>query len=198
MSTQILGEKLRSLREANKLPLRKVAALMDIDVAILSKMERGERRLNRELVQKLAKLYKYNADELTVLFLSENLLHEIVNEKLGLKALQVAEAQLEYKAFLKTDRNMLVRKLQKVICQFEGIEKAWIYGSFSRKDDGPQSDIDVAVATDKKFSYFDLADVQYHAENALGKKVDIGFIESFKPHIWEQVKPDLKLIYEKG
>lgn len=198
MPTTTLGEKLRSLREANKLPLRKVAALMDLDVAILSKMERGERRLNKELVQKLAKLYRYDADELMVLFLSGKILQEIGDEALGMKALQLAEEQLQYRVFLKTDRTLLVRKLKNVIARFDGIKKAWIYGSFSRKDDGPRSDIDVAIQTDKKFSYFDLADVQHLAESALGKKVDVGFIDTFKPHIWEHVKPDLKLIYEKG
>ena len=41
MSTETIGEKLRHIREEKELPLRKVAALLDIDVAILSKMERG-------------------------------------------------------------------------------------------------------------------------------------------------------------
>jgi len=39
---ETIGEKLRQLREQNNLPLRKVAALVDIDTAVLSKMERGE------------------------------------------------------------------------------------------------------------------------------------------------------------
>jgi transcriptional regulator with XRE-family HTH domain len=47
MSKEKLGELLRRLRVEQKLPLRKVAALLDIDVAILSKMERGERKLKR-------------------------------------------------------------------------------------------------------------------------------------------------------
>jgi cytoskeletal protein RodZ len=48
MSTETtIGEKLRELRESKELPLRKVSALLDIDVAILSKMERGERKLSK-------------------------------------------------------------------------------------------------------------------------------------------------------
>ena len=38
MSTKTIGEKLRHIREEKELPLRKVAALLDIDVAILSKI----------------------------------------------------------------------------------------------------------------------------------------------------------------
>ncbi len=96
MSTENIREKLRNLREDNKLPLRKVAAIIDIDVAILSKMERGERRLSREVVLKLAKLYNYDLDELLVLFLSDKVVYEIGDEDLALKALAVAEKQIKY------------------------------------------------------------------------------------------------------
>lgn len=96
MSTKNIGDKLRRLREENELPLRKVAAMVDIDVAILSKMERGERRLTKDIVQKLAKLYKHDTEELLVLFLSDKVLYEIGNEDLALKALHVAEEQIKY------------------------------------------------------------------------------------------------------
>ena len=96
MSTKTIGEKLRKLREEKKLPLRKVAALLDIDVAILSKMERGERRLTKEVVLKLADIYKYSADDLLVLFLSDKIMYEIQDEDLGEKALKVAEKRVKY------------------------------------------------------------------------------------------------------
>ncbi len=96
MSTENIGEKLRKLREENELPLRKVAALIDIDVAILSKMERGERPLTKEVVNNLAKIYKYDEEELTILFLSQKILNEIGNEDLALKAMMVAEEQIKY------------------------------------------------------------------------------------------------------
>jgi transcriptional regulator with XRE-family HTH domain len=96
MSTETIGEKLRQLREENNLPLRKAAALIDIDVAILSKMERGERKLSKEIVLKLAKIYNYNADELLILFLSDRIMYEIQDEALGEKALKVAERRVKY------------------------------------------------------------------------------------------------------
>jgi transcriptional regulator with XRE-family HTH domain len=92
----MLGEKLRQLREQNELPLRKVAALIDIDVAILSKMERGERKLTKEVVLKLAYLYNHSADDLLVLFLSDKIMYEIQDEVLGEKALKVAEERIKY------------------------------------------------------------------------------------------------------
>jgi len=102
MSTETIGEKLRQLREQNEMPLRKVAALIDIDVAILSKMERGERKLTKAVVLKLADIYKYSADKLLVSFLSDKIMYEIQNEDLGEKALKVAEKRVKY---LKAIRN---------------------------------------------------------------------------------------------
>lgn len=93
VSTETIGEKLRHIREEKQLPLRKVAALLDIDVAILSKMERGERRITKEVVLKLAGIYDYNADDLLVSFLSDKILYEIQDEDLGIEALRVAEAR---------------------------------------------------------------------------------------------------------
>lgn len=102
MSTETIGEKLRHLREENGLPLRKVAAMLDIDVAILSKMERGERKLSKEVVLKLAGFYNYSTDELIVLFLSDKIIYEIQDEDLGEKALKVAEERVKY---LKATKN---------------------------------------------------------------------------------------------
>ena len=96
MSTKNIGDKLRKLREGKELPLRKVAALLDIDVAILSKMERGERRLTKGIVSKLAKIYGHDADELQVLFLSDKILYEVQDEEFGIEALKVAEKRMNY------------------------------------------------------------------------------------------------------
>ncbi len=96
MSTETIGEKLRHIREEKELSLRKVAAVLDIDVAILSKMERGERRITKEVVLKLAGIYDYSADELLVSFLSDKILYEIEDEDLGIEALKVAEERVKY------------------------------------------------------------------------------------------------------
>lgn len=95
MST--LGFRLRELREQAGLSLRKAAMQADIDVAILSKMERGERKFSKDLVLKLADLYEANSDQLVITFLSEKVLYELQNEDFGLEALKAAEKQLKYK-----------------------------------------------------------------------------------------------------
>lgn len=193
-----LGETLRKLREEKQLPLRIVASYLDIDQAILSKVERGQRKLNREQVVRIAQYFQVKKEILLVLWLSDKLVYELEDEELALKALQLAEEHVAYVAFKKIDRNKIKKQLIAGIRKFEKIQKAWIYGSFSREDDGPKSDIDIALETSEGFSYFDLADVQYQLEKLVNRKVDVGFMDTFKPYILEHVKPDLQLIYEKG
>lgn len=87
---------IRKLREERELPLRTVAAFLDIDQAILSKIERGQRKPTREQVVKLAEYYKVNENDLIVAWLSDKLVYEIENEQFALQALQVAEKKIRY------------------------------------------------------------------------------------------------------
>ena len=192
-----LGDIIRKLRDDKELPLRTVAAYLDIDQAILSKVERGKRRATREHVVKLARYFKVKEESLLVAWLSDKLVYELEDEDMALKALQAAEEKVSYIAFKKIDRKDVLQQLKNGIEKFALVEKAWIYGSFARGDDGYKSDIDIALQTNEKFTYFDLAEVQYQLENKINRKVDVGFIDSFKPYIFEHVKADLKLIYER-
>jgi predicted nucleotidyltransferase/plasmid maintenance system antidote protein VapI len=192
------AEQIKEMRISTGKPLRIIASSLDIDQSILSKIENGKRKASREQVVKLAKLYKTDQNKLLVSWLSDKLVYEISNEDNALEALQMAEDRIAYAAFQKIDRKKLLALIKKEIKKFEKIQKAWIYGSFSRQDDEPKSDIDIAIETDKKFSYFDLAEIQYRLENVVNRKIDIGFIDSFRPAIFDRVKPDLKLIYERN
>ncbi len=192
-----LGELIKKLRLEKKLPLRAVSSYLAVDQAILSKIERGQRKASRELISKLALYYGANEDDLMVAWLSDRIVCEVKTEKMGLKALQLAEDQIKYLTFRNSDRTVLKSQIAAAISKFAGINQAWIYGSFSRGDDRPGSDIDIAVRADEKFSYFDLAEVKNQLEKLIERKVDIGFMDAFKPYIYDHVKPDLKLIYER-
>ena len=91
-----LGDTIRKLREDKELPLRTVAAFLDIDQAILSKIERGQRKPTRELVLKLAAYFKVKENDLLVAWLSDKLVYEVEDEDMALKALQVAEERVKY------------------------------------------------------------------------------------------------------
>jgi predicted nucleotidyltransferase len=191
------GEAIRKLREDRKLTLRVVSDSLGIDQAILSKIERGQRRANRVLVTQLAEFYKADTEELMVAWLADKIIYELSDESLALQAIQVAEAKVKYAIFSKVDRQMLLSSIAQELRQFLKIKKAWVFGSFSREDDHPNSDIDLAIDADSGFSYFDLAEVQHVLENRLNRKVDIGFVDSFKSHIASNVQADLKVIYER-
>lgn len=96
-----LGETIRKRREDKELPLRTVAAYLDIDQAILSKIERGQRNANREQVIKLARFFNINETDLLVFWPSEKLVYEVRNEDVALKALQVAEEKVKYQKMKK-------------------------------------------------------------------------------------------------
>jgi transcriptional regulator with XRE-family HTH domain len=76
--------------------LRHVSALLDIDTAILSKIERGERKATREQINKLAEILEINKESLIVQYLSEKILYELKDEDLGIQALKVAEKTIKY------------------------------------------------------------------------------------------------------
>jgi len=194
---QHISSLLRELRVEKGYPLRKVAAFLDIDQAILSKMERGLRNINKEQVVKLARFFDYDEKKMILVYLSDRVLYEVGDDVNALEALKVAERVLEYKAYSAIDRNQIIEIIVDVMGNFPQIIKAWIYGSFAREEDRPESDIDIAVKTDEGFSYFDLAGLQYRLEEELNRKIDIGFINSFKPRILENVKKELILIYER-
>lgn len=86
-----LGEKIRTIRESKCLLLRQVAAHLEIDTALISKIERGERRLTREQVIKLAKFYNVTDEELLTLWLSDKLLDTIENDPFAMQGLNKAK-----------------------------------------------------------------------------------------------------------
>jgi len=90
------GDHIRLLREQSKLPLRKVAAALDIDPSTLGKIERGERSANKEIVHILADLYKVSESELNVVFLSDRVAYELIEEINAKEILEVAEEKIRY------------------------------------------------------------------------------------------------------
>lgn len=89
------GEILRSQRENKGLLLRQVAAKLDIDTAILSKIERGDRKPTREMISKLADILDLDKDVLIIQFMSEKILYEIADEELGLQILKESEKKFK-------------------------------------------------------------------------------------------------------
>lgn len=96
-----LGSTIKKLREEQEQPLRTVAAHLNIDLAILSKIEHGHRKPSREQVVKLAKYFKVNEDDLIVAWLSDKIFYELEDEENALKALHLAEEKVKYYSKIK-------------------------------------------------------------------------------------------------
>ncbi|UBB90993.1 helix-turn-helix transcriptional regulator [Candidatus Kaistella beijingensis] len=90
------GEKIRNLRESNGMLLRELAALLNIDTALLSKIERNERRAKREQLAILSTLLHISEQELLTLWLANQLYDILKDEENATAALKVAEKQIEY------------------------------------------------------------------------------------------------------
>ncbi len=94
---QSFGEIIKKLRDDQGLILRQVAAALDVDQAIISKFEKGERTPNREQVVAFANYFRVKEDDLLIAWLSDKITTELQDEKVALKALWVAEEKIKYK-----------------------------------------------------------------------------------------------------
>ncbi len=96
MNSITFGEKIRNLRESNGMLLRELAALLNIVTALLSKIERNERRAKREQLAILSTLLHISEQELLTLWLANQLYDILKDEENATAALKVAEKQIEY------------------------------------------------------------------------------------------------------
>lgn len=91
-----LGQKIRETREKQNLLLRQVAAHIEVDTALMSKAERGERNLNREQVIKLAQLLKVSEDEFVSLWLCDKVIEAVGTDPLAEQGIKKALTKIKY------------------------------------------------------------------------------------------------------
>ncbi|MGZ4009908.1 MAG: helix-turn-helix domain-containing protein [Flavisolibacter sp.] len=89
------GERIKQLREEKGLLQRQLAASLEMDTPMFSKIERGERKAKREQVLELAKLLMVPPEELLALWLAGKVYEMVKNEEVALKALSVTEDEVK-------------------------------------------------------------------------------------------------------
>ena len=52
-------------------------------------------------------------------------------------------------------------------------EKLWVFGSCARKEERPDSDVDLLVKYEPKYNLFDAIDLKDDMEHVLGREVDV-------------------------
>lgn len=86
----LLSEILKSKRETKDLLLREVASMIEVDTALISKIEKGDRKPTREQVEKLALALDINYQELLKLWLSEKVYDDVKGEDVAVDAIKLA------------------------------------------------------------------------------------------------------------
>ena len=88
-----------------------------------------------------------------------------------------------------------------IICQYfrKPIEKAWVFGSFSRGEQRPDSDIDILITfvpnTKMGLQFFGMID---DLEKLLNRSVDLVVEGDLLPFAAKSANRDKKLIYERN
>jgi len=89
------GEKIKELREDQGLLQRQLAASLEIDTPMFSKIERGERKAKREQVEQLADLLCVDKPALFSIWLADQILDLIQNEPQAIEAIEIVKKELK-------------------------------------------------------------------------------------------------------
>lgn len=91
-----LGQKIREIRARQNLLLRQVAAELEVDTALMSKIERGDRNASKQQVIEIAKFLNANEEELLTLWLADKIESTIVEEPtIAFQAMKIAKKKLK-------------------------------------------------------------------------------------------------------
>lgn len=100
------GERIKELRESKGLLQRQLAATLEIDTPMFSKIERGDRKAKRDQVITLAKLLSTKEDELLTLWLADQVYDLVKDEEVGVKAIKAAEEEIKLKVKSKKNKGI--------------------------------------------------------------------------------------------
>jgi transcriptional regulator with XRE-family HTH domain len=92
------GSYIRQWRDVRKLPLRKVAAHLDIDTSTLSKIERDERQASPDYLKPLAEILQLDFKEVQSKFIADKITKDFGEMEYLKEGLKIAEEQIKYSA----------------------------------------------------------------------------------------------------
>jgi len=77
----LFAERIKRLREERQLLQRQLAAVLEIDTPMYSKIERGDRRAKREQIPIIAKILQTDEKELLSLWLADQVTEVVEKDK---------------------------------------------------------------------------------------------------------------------
>jgi transcriptional regulator with XRE-family HTH domain len=111
---------LKNAREQKGLKTREVAQLLKIDQALISKFESGTRKPTKDQITKLAQLLEIDYETLMTAWLKEKILYEIGDEEFALKALLLAEQEIQNKK--KEINSIIISSFQTILDEIETLK----------------------------------------------------------------------------
>ena len=174
------GERIRQLREEQNLPQRQIAALLDIDASLLAKYERNERQPSKELITKIAEIYKVESAELLEEALTDKIALQILNEDVDSKILRVAEYKVNYLQ-KKIDLDTLI-DISNVEAKTDKLTTVSLFSGCGGMDKGFIGD----------FAVFENRNKKYFSSNSFNivwaNDIDPGAVETYKLNIGQHIE----------
>lgn len=98
---------------------------------------------------------------------------------------------------------MSTQTMAQVIADYfkqQPVVKAWLFGSYSRGEERPDSDVDILITLDKKANVglFKLSGMSLDLQDLLNKRVDLVTDKGLLPFARETADRDKILIYERA
>jgi len=97
MSNETFGDYIKKAREAMNLPLRKVAAHLDIDTSTLSKVERGDRPASPDYLKPIAEILQLDLKQVQSKFIADKINKDFGDMEHLTDGLKAAEQQIKKK-----------------------------------------------------------------------------------------------------
>lgn len=97
------------------------------------------------------------------------------------------------------ERVRIVKTLQRFFIDYP-VRKAWLFGSFSRMEERPDSDVDILILwePDSSIGLLTLSGMALELENLLHRKVDLVSEGAVRPFARESIFHDRILVYERA
>jgi predicted nucleotidyltransferase len=200
MSNKNIGQIIKALRLKQGKTLREVAAFLEIDQAILSKMENGKRPISEKLIQLLATYFKEDGIELRKLFVVDKLYKIIEEEADPSDILALLESRVLYQAKIEREHVSVVNQLKDYFSASPMVEEVSWFGSFARGNHSKKSDLDLLIRFSPKngISMMQFLKMQHELSELVGRKVDLIEDGQLKESARVNVLQEKEVIYVKN
>ena len=93
--------------------------------------------------------------------------------------------------------DVIIKTCQTIFAENKLIDKVFLFGSFSRKEETETSDLDLLVDMKETNSLMKFIELKQELEDKVNRKVDLLTRESISPYILPIITKDLVFIYER-